>query len=430
MTYNEAIKYLEGSAVLGSKQGLSAFKGLLSLMGSPEKRLKIIHVAGTNGKGSFCTYTESILRAAGFTTGLFTSPHLIRYNERIAFNGEPISDEDFADEIDFVKAKTKEFFGSSNQWFSFFEIITDACLSYFYKKSPDFVILETGLGGRLDATNAAESPLFTAITRIALDHTEFLGNTIEEIAAEKCGIIKENRPCVSALQCEEAEKVIRAYAAEKNAPLLYEPNPEIKIIKNDLKGLTMDIKTHYYSYKGLVSGMGGSYQPQNIAAVLLGIEALRKQGYAIPDKAVYEGIKTAKIKGRTDIISKSPLIIADGAHNLNAAEEFDKTTAEVKAQGKKITLLTGVLADKNPEKLIKALSKNADRVILTVPPSKRAFNPEGLTLEGKDVYFEPDPEKACKLLKGFDDSVIFITGSLYLTGKIYALLKENESLFS
>ncbi|MCD7855926.1 MAG: bifunctional folylpolyglutamate synthase/dihydrofolate synthase, partial [Clostridiales bacterium] len=169
MTYNEAIKYLEGSAVLGSKQGLSAFKGLLSLMGSLEKRLKIIHVAGTNGKGSFCTYTESILRAAGYSTGLFTSPHLIRYNERIAFNGEPVSDEDFANEIEFVKTKTEEFFGSSDQWFSFFEIITAACLSYFLRKSPDFVILETGLGGRLDATNAVEVPLFTAITRIALD---------------------------------------------------------------------------------------------------------------------------------------------------------------------------------------------------------------------------------------------------------------------
>lgn len=422
MTYNEAIKYLENSAVLGSKQGLESFKGLLSLMDNPQEKPNIIHVAGTNGKGSFCAYTESILRAAGYSVGVFTSPHLTRYNERIALNGEPISDGDLAAELSYVKEKSEEYFGGRNEWFSFFEIITAACFSYFAKKKPDFLILETGLGGRLDSTNAINSPLFTAITRIAFDHTEFLGNTIEQITGEKCGIMKAGRPCVMAPQCKEAAMAAEAAAIKKQSPLYYSEAPKINIKDFSPNGLRLDIETPYFSYKNLVSGMWGSYQSQNITAVLIGIEVLRKQGYNIPDKAVYEGVKNAKIKGRTDVISTSPLIIADGAHNLNAAEEFNKTAAALKKQGNKITLLTGVLQDKNPEELIRALSQNADRVILTIPPSKRAYNPQNLNLN-KETIFEPNPRKAYITAKAFTDSIIFITGSLYLIGEIYSVLK-------
>ncbi len=422
MTYDEAVKYLESSAVLGSKHGLSDLESLLRSMGNPEKELKIIHTAGTNGKGSFCAYTESILREAGFTVGSFTSPHLIRYNERFTFNGGEISDNDLAEKVSYVKKKAEEYFGGRNEWFSFFEIITAVCFSYFAEKKPDFLILETGLGGRLDSTNVVSSPLYTAIMKIALDHTEFLGNTVEEIAAEKGGIIKENRPCVLYPAQPEAYGVIKKIAEKKQSPLYYSKDLSLKITKADTEGIVFDIETEFYKYKNLRSNMPGLYQPQNISAVLTGVEILRGLGFNISDKAVYRGIEKAKIKGRTDLVCQNPKIILDGAHNLNAAEEFSAYLKNLGSSQGKITLVTGVLADKNPLPLINKLAENADRVILTMPPSKRAFDPSGLSLD-KETYCIPDPAAALKKAVSFNDGIIFVTGSLYLIGEIMKIMK-------
>ncbi|MCD7904510.1 MAG: bifunctional folylpolyglutamate synthase/dihydrofolate synthase [Clostridiales bacterium] len=425
MTYGEAVKYLENSAVLGSKHGLSDLEGLLNLMGNPEKGLKIIHIAGTNGKGSFCAYMESILREAGFSVGVFTSPHLIKYNERISLNGENISDEDFAAEVSYVKEMSEKYFGERGEWFSFFELITAVCFSYFAEKKPDFLILETGLGGRLDSTNIVKAPLYTAITKIALDHTEFLGNTLEEIAAEKGGIIKEGCPCVLYPEQPEAYEVINKIAEKKGVELYYSEDLSLNVISSGSEGTAFDIETEYFEYKGLCSQMAGLYQPYNISAVLTGTEILRGLGYHISEGAVYGGVKKAKIRGRMDVVCRKPLIVLDGAHNLNAAEEF---SAYLKALGEtegKITLVTGVLADKRPVPLIKKLSENAHRVILTMPPSKRAFDPTGIKLD-KETYYINEPEAALKKAVSFKDGIIFVTGSLYLIGEVLELISNGK----
>ncbi|MCD7778645.1 MAG: bifunctional folylpolyglutamate synthase/dihydrofolate synthase [Clostridiales bacterium] len=425
--YNEAVKYLEGAALLGSKHGLSDLEGLLWLMGSPEKGLNIIHVAGTNGKGSFCAYTESILREAGYSVGVFTSPHLIKYNERFSLNGEDISNEDLAAEVFYVKNKVEEYFGGKNEWFSFFEIMTAVCFSYFSKKKPDFLILETGLGGRLDSTNTVKNPLYTAIMKIDLDHTEFLGNTIEEIAAEKGGIIKPNRPCVLYPHQPSAYPVIKQIAEEKNSRLFYSESIDLNILSSDYGGIVFDIETEYFKYKGLRSKMAGLYQPRNIAAVLTGVEILKSLGYDINKEAVYRGVEKAKIRGRMDIVSKDPLIILDGAHNMNAGTEFSAYLKSVGNRYGKITLVTGVLADKNPVTLIERLYENADRVILTMPPSKRAFNPNPAEISlNKETYYINEPKAALEKALSFNDGAVFVTGSLYLIGEVMNIINRGK----
>ncbi len=419
MNYNQAVEYLKNAAVTGSKQGLSSFKALLELMGSPQNKLNIIHVAGTNGKGSFCGYLSSVLMAAGYNTGVFTSPHLVKYNERFCYNGKCITDEELAEEITAVSQCVDKFFNGSGDYFSFFEIMTAVCFSYFSKLKTDFLILETGLGGRLDATNAVTSPLFTAIMKIDYDHTELLGSTLEEIAAEKAGIIKPYRPCVLYPNQPKILPVIKRFCDKNNSALFYNQYADINIINSGFSGTEFDVCTADLNYKGLFTKMFGAYQPKNIVPVLTGIELLNKMGFKIPEKAVYEGIKNAKICGRMEIVKTNPTIIADGAHNLNAAEEF---SAYTKTLNRKITLVTGVLADKSPEKLIKKLAENAYRVILTVPPSKRAFNPQNLRLP-VETYFEKDPKMALAKALTFNDGIIFVTGSLYLVGEVKSIMK-------
>lgn len=426
MNYREAIKYLEGSAVLGSKKGLSDFKTLLGLMGSPEKQENIIHVAGTNGKGSFCAYTDNILRAAGYTTGVFTSPHLVKYNERISLCGEYISDDDFAGEITYVRDKIREFYGNKEGWFSFFEIMTAAALHYFAEKKPDFIILETGLGGRLDATNAVEKPLFTAITKIARDHMQYLGDTPEQIAFEKAGIIKPGIPCVLYPYQPEIYPVIRIEAAKKSAPLRYDKHPKFNIIKKDLEGTVFGYGGKYLSYEGLETVIPGAYQLPNIATVLAGIYTLRKQGFEIPDEAVYEGVRNTRVKGRMEKLSEKPLIFADGAHNIDGAKMFSMFTGEIKEKYGKITLIAGALEDKDPIRLIRKLAENADRVILTRPDSKRAFDPKNLSLDNDIVIYKENLKNALDEARCYDDGIIFIAGSLYLVGEAKIIL-EGEA---
>ncbi len=405
-------------AVVGSKHGLDDFRGLLKAMGSPEASLKIIHVAGTNGKGSFCGYMASILMAAGYSVGVFTSPHLIKYNERFSYNGKYISDDELAEEIGIVK-KAAESYLNEGEWFSFFEIMTAVCFSYFSKKQPDFLILETGLGGRLDATNAA-SPLLTAIMKIDIDHTEFLGSTVKEIAYEKSGIIKPHTPCVLYPDNDGAYGVVKAAAEGKNAPLYYPRDLHIDVKRSDIKGICFDVVCSYFSYTDIYSNMPGVFQPMNITTVIMGIYVLKRLGYNIPDSAIYEGIAEAKVRGRMDIISRSPLIIADGAHNMNSAREFSEF---LKVYDRKTTLITGVLKDKMPERLIKTLGAYADRVILTMPNSKRAYDPSHLTAKG--YMFFKKPAEALRAAIDFNDSDIFIAGSLYLTGEILKICEDE-----
>ncbi|MCI8805265.1 MAG: bifunctional folylpolyglutamate synthase/dihydrofolate synthase [Clostridiales bacterium] len=424
MNYDETIYYLEKCHRFGSKQGHENFKRLMSLLGEPQKNLKIIHVAGTNGKGSTCAMIYSILLSQGYNTGLFSSPHLERYNERIALNGEYISDYDFTRHIEIVKNKVFELFGETDEFFSFFEIITAAAFNYFNEKNADFVVLEVGLGGRLDSTNIIENPLVCVITSISFDHMEYLGSDIFDITREKGGIIKKNSSVVLYSQQEKVYNIIKEICSEKNSDLFYTDDYGINIINRSLNGTLFNVKNNYFFYKKIFVGLCGDYQIFNACNALMAVEALKKRGIFVSDEAVFDGLKNACIKGRMHIIMKNPLFILDGAHNIGGVESLNIFLQRLKSCNKKITIIIGILKDKNYGEMIDKITRFCDNVIFTEANSKRAIKSQILFKSGvfanKRIFIEENYKDAVELaLKISDDNdSIICTGSLYLVGDV------------
>jgi len=424
MNYNEAISYLENCHRFGSKQGHENFKKLMALLGEPQKNLKVIHVAGTNGKGSTCAMIYSILIKQGYSIGLFSSPHLERYNERIALNGEDISDFDFIKHIEIVKNKVFELFDGTDEFFSFFEIITAAAFNYFNEKKADFVVLEVGLGGRLDSTNIIKNPLVCVITSINYDHVEYLGNSISEIAREKGGIIKKNSPVVLYSQQKKVYNIIKEICSEKNSELFYTEDYGINIINRDLKGTVFSVKNNYFSYENIFVGLCGDYQVLNACNALMTVEVLKKQGVFISDKAVLEGLEKAYIRGRMHIIMRKPLFILDGAHNIGGADFLNIFLQRLKTGNKKITIIIGILKDKNYIEMLDKITQFCDNIIFTEADSKRAVKSEILfksrAFDDKRVFLEENFQNAVKLALKISDEkdCIVCTGSLYLVGDV------------
>jgi len=421
MNYNDAIIYLENCHKLGSKRGFENFKNLLALLGNPHNNLKCIHVAGTNGKGSTCVMLSYILKESGFNVGLFTSPHLCVYNERIKINDIYISNDDFADIITFISKKVNELFKNNKEYFSFFEIITAAAFLYFYKNNVDFAIMETGLGGRLDATNVIEKPIVSVITSISYDHMEYLGNSIEQIALEKGGIIKKNCPVVLYCQGKRVYNVIKDIAESKNASLFYVDDYNIEILKQDLNETIFNIENELVSYKNVKIKMVGDYQIKNACNVLITCKLLEKYGITKAD--VISGIFKAYFHGRMEVISKKPFIIIDGAHNIEAAIEFRKFLFKFKSNHNNIIVIVGILKDKDYKNIVNIIVDFADIVIVTEPNNKRALTAHELynciKKENKTVFMEADYRKAFNLAyQKAKNGFLFCTGSLYLIGEI------------
>ena len=365
MIYREAVDYIHSVVWKGSRPGLSRITELLSLLGNPQDALRFIHIAGTNGKGSTSAMTESILREAGYRTGLFVSPYIKSFNERICFCGKPIEN----DALAAVTATVKPFADSMADAPTEFELITAIGLLYFKQMHCDIVVLETGMGGRLDSTNVIKDPLATVITGIALDHTEFLGDTIEKIAKEKAGIIKPHAPVIFGGRDKAARAVIEDAAKEADAPFVAAEDTPMTVRSTDLCGTVLD----WGAYKNLHLPLLGTYQPQNLATVLALFSVLPTRGISVDEDTLREGLAKVKWRGRFERVSQKPLIICDGAHNpegIAAAAEGIRTYFP----DQKVLLLTAVMADKDYRGMVEVLSPLAEEVFTLTPNNPRALS--------------------------------------------------------
>lgn len=376
MTYEEAIAFIHSVEWRGSRPGLSRITALLEKLNNPQNDLRFVHIAGTNGKGSVSAMTESVLRAAGFRTGLFVSPYIKHFCERIQCGGKMISQEAFARLVARIKPLAETMDDAPTE----FELITAVGFCYFAEQKCDVVVLETGMGGRLDSTNVIQNPLLTVITGISLDHTAFLGDTIEKIAAEKAGIAKSGVPMLWGGNDDVARGVIAQKCAALGVPFFCAGDtPPINAI-SDLSGTTLSYGTHRDIHVPLL----GLYQRQNLCTVLAAIDLLRARGLDIPEEAVKKGLADVRWSGRFEKISDNPLIITDGAHN---PEGVAAAAASIRAYfpEQKVLLLTGVLADKNHADMARTLASVAAEVFTITPPNPRALNASALAAEFREL---------------------------------------------
>lgn len=367
--YKTAVEYLKTASLRGSRLGLERITGLCERLGNPQDKIKIIHVAGTNGKGSFCAMLSAVLRDSGYKTGGFSSPALTEVTDSFRINGSEISRADFAEIMAEIIPECEAMDDKPTE----FEVLTAAAYKMFVNKNCDIAVVECGMGGDTDSTNVISSPLLSVITNIAVDHTAFLGNTIQEIASHKAGIIKEKRPVLYGGNNDEAETVISDTAEKKHSPIRVTRHSSMYNVKSDLYG----ISAGFQGFGHIETRMTGTYQKYNIANVLTAVEMLRNEGLNITDSAVKSGLLSARLHGRFEMISENPLIIFDGSHNPDGIKQ---TAASIEKyfSNKKIVLLTGVMADKDYALYPELLGKYIDRVYTVKPDNPRTLDSQTL----------------------------------------------------
>lgn len=427
MNYKEAIDWLYSFEKHGIKLGLDRIKHICEKLGNPQSNYKIVHVGGTNGKGSVCKFISSILASEGYTVGVYTSPHIQRFSERFVIDKDEISQIEIILLVEELKPIVDEMIQKGDIP-TFFEITTAMGLLYFYDKKVDYAIIEVGLGGRFDATNIVK-PVASVITNVSLEHQDRLGNTIEEIAFEKAGIIKEDTPLITTAK-DSVLKIIKKVADEKNASLHLVSsnswertgagiNSQSFIIKGKLKDY--EVETKLYGY----------YQGENIALAISCIESLQMNGVFITDKNIIEGIKNTENPGRMEMVSTKPIILLDGAHNVEAIKKLRKTL-ENDFEFERLILVIGILKDKNYVEMLEEIVPICDLIITTKSSNKRFCSPFNLKKEieyidyNKSVIPMENINKAVLLSKskaGLKD-IICITGSLYLVGEARSFLQE------
>jgi len=434
MTYREAVSYIEEIPKFTTKPGLDHTRLFLNELGNPEKELRVIHVAGTNGKGSVCAYTESILRAAGFSVGLFTSPHLIKINERIQINRVPADDDQFLAAFQTVMEAVKRLQAENIPHPTYFELLFLMAMVFFREMKPDWCILETGMGGRLDMTNVIDHPSVTAITSIGLDHTEYLGDTIEKIASEKAGIIKRGVPVIYDAGRAEAAEVIRKRAREQDAPARPVTPGEVERIAQDRSGISFRFDGEVYRIC-----TAARYQMMNAAIALVTAKtaltcaegagrggcpecAGRASGSGLV-QAVREGLARASWPCRMEIFPDG--VILDGAHNEDGIEAFIRTAVHFHRDNK-VTILFAAVSDKDYPAMIRRIVRevNPEHVTATCVEGKRKVPAKRLAelfaKEGcRDVTFAESVEKAFRIAYSKkEDGILFCVGSLYLAGDV------------
>ena len=413
----------------GSVLGLERMNTLLEKLGNPQDDLKVIHVAGTNGKGSICRYVYEVLQAGGFKTGLYTSPFLEVFNERIEFNGAYISDEDLEIYTEKVLEKAKEMVAEGHESPTEFEIVTAIAFLYFAEKQADYVVLEVGLGGTGDSTNVVKKPLACIIASISLDHTDRLGNTIEAIAREKAGIIKEGCPVISSTNNETAKAVIKGRCEELHADFYDASKVAAEILSQELDGTTFKAEILGQTLE-LKIGMMGNHQVDNAIAAVTALLLLEQEGkIQLNGDALSRGMSKAKQIGRFEIMDTNPYVIIDGAHNPDGSKVL-RTAVEKYFPNKKILIITGILADKDIEEVFENFTAITKDFVVTEPNNPRKMGAEELAAQigakGGNCIIKANPEDAvnyAKTLKGEYDVILF-TGSLYLIGEIRGHLHE------
>jgi dihydrofolate synthase / folylpolyglutamate synthase len=433
-TIKEALDFIHSTNKFGVVLGLDNIKRLLELMGNPQEKLKFIHVAGTNGKGSTSSYITKVLEKAGYRIGLFTSPYLEAFNERIRINDEYISDEHLSEITFYVKEKIDQMVEEGHSHPTEFEIVTAIAIEYYLRQSVDLVLLEVGMGGRYDATNVISKPEISVITPIGMDHIGILGDTLAKIANEKAGIIKKDSTVVVYPQEKEAEEVVESVAKEQNAEIINVPLESLDIKKIDDSGSKFDFKYGKYELKDLEIRLIGKHQAANASTAITALLALKDKGIVnLEELDIREGLKETRWIGRLELLSENPRFLIDGAHNMQGITALKKALSEL-FNYDKLILGIGILADKDVDDMVAEMAPVGDVIIVTEPNIHRAMKADELGKKFKDkkenVIVEKDIKKAIDKsfeLAGENDLIVF-SGSLYLIGDVrkYANIKINE----
>lgn len=417
MDYAEALKYIEGVSWLGVRPGLERVRALLERLGEPQRELKFVHVAGTNGKGSASALMAAALTAAGYKTGLYTSPHLLRFNERMRLDGEEIGDGELAELIGGLAEAARGLEEPCTE----FELVTAAALLWFARRRADIVVLETGMGGRLDATNVIPRPECAVIMNIGLDHTAVLGDTVEAIASEKAGIFKGGA-AVSYAQEPGVAAVLRAAAARTGTELRFADFSLIEPLGSSLEGQNFRFAGGEYSIRLL-----GRHQLRNAATALTALAALREPGWVLPEEAVRRGFAGAAWPARFELVSRSPLFVVDGGHNPQCVRATAGAIREYMPGGRCV-LLMGVLADKDWRGMLDILAPVAEGFVCATPDSERALPAGELAAElrrrglrAEDGGEIPRAVERARELAGPAGAVCSV-GSLYMAGAVRACL--------
>lgn len=411
----EAVEYIHSFSWMGSRPGLERTRALLDAIGNPERELSFIHVVGTNGKGSTSSMTASMLRAAGKCTGLYTSPYIRRFHERMMVDGQEITDEELAEVTRFVGERADALAEHPTE----FELVTCIALEYYRRCRCDVVVLEAGMGGRLDSTNAIPAPEVVVITNIGLDHTGVLGDTVEAIAAEKAAVIKPGCQVVLYRQSEPVMEVVRKVCADRGAMLHIAGTEDLELLSDTLEGQRIRWKG-----RELTLPLLGEHQRHNAAAALTVLELL-KERWDISDDAIRDGLAAVRWPGRFEVLSREPWFIVDGGHNPQCAETIACNLNHY-FPGKPAVILMGVLADKDYSQVCAIVEPCAQQFVTVTPDSPRALSAQelaaSLSVYGKPVTacasMAEGVRRACELAG--PEGLVCAFGSLYMTGEIRA----------
>lgn len=423
MNYNEIVDYIEEIPKFTVKNPPEHTKELLRRLGNPQDSIKVIHVAGTNGKGSTCAYLASMLAEGGYRAGLFTSPHLVKINDRFRINGEVMADEDFTDSFLAVKKVIDEAGADGYAHPSYFETLFLMGVDYFSKKEVDYLVLETGLGGEKDPTNCVEKPLASIITSISIDHVQYLGETISEIASAKAGIIKPGVPIIYDGHAAEAAEVIRTRAKALGSPAHGLMPEQYRLKEQNRDGITFTFEGEELQIPYIAE-----YQMMNASLAYFTMKTLQDV-HGISDEKLKEGIRKVKWPGRMETIL--PGVIVDGAHNADGVAQFVKTVHQFR-QNNRVVLLFSAVSDKEYEKMIQLICEDIQphAVVTTQITGERQVTAEVLAAlfkkhGAKQVFTEAAVENALKrALELQQDGMVFCVGSLYLIGEIKASLEK------
>ena len=419
MTYTEALDYIHHVTWRGSKLGLERTSELLSRIGNPHQKLKYVHVAGTNGKGSTCAMIAKTLSLAGYQTGLYISPFINNFNERIQMNGQPISETMLAEITAFIKPHAEAMADHPTE----FELITVIAFEYFLRNKADIVVLEVGMGGELDSTNVIDTPELAVITNIGLDHTKELGPTITDIAKAKAGIIKPNGDVVIYDQNIEADTVFTEACAMRHARLTITDHNRITNVSPALDALRFDCSP----YGTLFCGLTGTYQAKNAAVVITAVERLQEKGWHISEQNLKDGLLSVRWPARFELLSRDPLFIADGGHNPQGITAVVESLIQ-HFPNRSITFLIGIMADKDIPHMIDQLKPIAQEFVTVTPDNPRALPAEelakmlitsGLTATACDSVADG---VALAIRRAGKDGIVCALGSLYMLGEVRASL--------
>lgn len=424
-TLSEALQRLYTRNIHVIKMGLEPMQALVEALDRPDQSFLVIHVAGTNGKGSVCAMMESVLRRAGFVTGLFTSPHLVRFNERIRVEGRCITDEELTWVMNRVDKADEEVAGQEGlRAATFFEYTTALALEHFSRSHVQVAILETGLGGRLDATNVV-TPALSMITSIGLDHTMYLGDTPAQVAREKAGIIKAGKPVVCGSMDEEARGVVCRIAAERKS-LLVDVEQSVSVQRKSLgvKGQKLKVESEEISYPSFVLPLLGDHQLANVASAIAGLETFgRMAGGSLPAEVICKGLAEVEWLGRCQVLEEEPLVVLDAAHNPQGAKVF-KETLEQLAEGKTCGWVVGMSKEKDARAFLSTLSGDGSPCWLVPLENERAMPMEELETAATraglqvDVLSHMEAVNRAREWARKENGVIGVTGSIYLAGEM------------